>query len=67
MAKKSIKSSLSCACNKPMCCCSIPSFLMGIGIGGLLTYPIFGSHPVKWGVALIAIGLIWCFVQSKKK
>lgn len=68
MAKKSVKSSKSsflCECNKPMCCCSIPVFIMGIGLGALLTYPIFGSHPVKWGIAFIIVGLIWYFVQKK--
>lgn len=32
--------------------------LIGVGIGALLTYPYFGSHPVKWGVGLIALGLL---------
>lgn len=67
VAKKSAKSSLLCECNKPMCGCSIPCFLMGIGVGGLLTYPIFGSHPVKWGISLIVIGIIWYFIQLKSK
>lgn len=67
MAKKSVKSSSFCACEKPCCSCALPALIVGIGIGGLLTYPIFGSHPVKWGISLIAVGLIWCFIQSKKK
>lgn len=32
--------------------------LIGVGLGALLTYPIFGSHPVKWGIGLIAVGLL---------
>lgn len=62
MAKKS---QMACSCDKP-CLCMIPALIVGIGIGGLLTYPFFGSHPVKWGVALIVIGLVWYFIQSKK-
>lgn len=32
--------------------------IIGVGIGALLTYSVFGSHPVRWGVALIAVGLL---------
>lgn len=34
----------------------------GIGIGILITYPLVGSHPLRWGVALITLavlGHIW--------
>lgn len=32
--------------------------LIGVGLGALLTYPYLGTHPIRWGVALIAIGLL---------
>lgn len=56
-----------CSCNQPLCACSIPCFIIGIGLGAFLTYPIFGSHPVKWGLALIAMGLLWYFYPQLKK
>ncbi len=56
MAKKLLKSCDTKNC--PVCCCGIGSFIIGIGVGALLTYPFFGTHPVKWGIALIAVGLI---------
>ncbi|MDO8569975.1 MAG: hypothetical protein Q7R97_00120 [Candidatus Daviesbacteria bacterium] len=36
----------------------IVHLVIGIGIGAMLTYPIFGTHPVKWGVGLIVVGLL---------
>lgn len=30
---------------------------IGVGIGALLTYPYFGSHPIRWGIGLIVVGL----------
>ena len=30
----------------------------GIGIGMLLTYPLAGIHPVRWGVAFLVLGLL---------
>lgn len=53
MAKKSI----SCDIQNYTACC-FGSLIIGIGVGALLTYPYFGTHPVKWGIALIAVGLI---------
>lgn len=35
--------------------------LIGIGVGAFLTYPFFGIHPIRWGVVLIAIGLLGHF------
>lgn len=32
--------------------------VIGIGIGILITYPLVGEHPVRWGLALIALGLL---------
>lgn len=50
--------------------CGIPivaSIVIGIGLGALLTYPIFGTHPVRWGIALIVIGAIGLFYPSLQK
>lgn len=30
----------------------------GIGIGILITYPLVGSHPVRWGLAFLALSLL---------
>ncbi len=30
--------------------------LVGAGIGILITYPLVGNHPVRWGLVLIAAG-----------
>ncbi len=41
-------------------------FFGGVGVGFLLTYPLAGSHPVRWGVAFVAIsilGHIWAATQ----
>lgn len=38
----------------------------GMGIGFLLTYPVAGEHPVRWGVAflvLAALGHLWAATQ----
>ena len=32
--------------------------LAGIGIGILITYPLIGAHPVRWGLAFLAIGIL---------
>lgn len=34
---------------------TLVSALGGIGIGILITYPFVGSHPVRWGVAILAL------------
>lgn len=34
---------------------TLVSMLGGMGIGILITYPFVGPHPVRWGVALLAI------------
>ena len=33
-------------------------FAGGIGVGFLLTYPVAGIHPVRWGVAFILIAVL---------
>lgn len=32
--------------------------LIGVGVGILLTFPFFSAHPVRWGLSLVAIGII---------
>lgn len=32
--------------------------LIGMGIGILMTYPLVGVHPMRWGVLFLAIGII---------
>ncbi len=46
---------------------SFVHLLIGIGIGTLLTYPFFGVHPVRWGLALIVIGLLAHFYPGLSK
>lgn len=38
---------------------SIVHLIMGLGLGFLLTYPMAGPHPVRWGIAFLAVGLAW--------
>lgn len=36
--------------------------LAGMGIGILITYPLVGAHPVRWGLiflAVSALGHLW--------
>ncbi len=32
--------------------------LAGAGVGILLARPLFGPHPVRWGVLLLALGIL---------
>ncbi len=32
--------------------------VLGMGIGFLLTYPLAASHPVRWGVAFLVVGIV---------
>ena len=32
--------------------------LLGIGIGALITYPVAGIHPVRFGLLFIALGIL---------
>ncbi|MBI2039487.1 hypothetical protein HYT18_00245 [Candidatus Microgenomates bacterium] len=31
---------------------------VGAGIGVLVTYPLIGPHPLRWGFALLAVGIL---------
>lgn len=37
---------------------ALSHILIGIGLGMLLTYPMAGAHPVRWGVAFLAVGIL---------
>ncbi len=30
----------------------------GIGIGMLIASPVAGTHPIRWGIALLAVSLL---------
>ena len=32
--------------------------LTGVGIGILLTYPLVGDHPLRWGLTILVLGLL---------
>lgn len=36
---------------------SLVHVIIGLGLGVLITYPLVGSHPVRWGLGLLVIGL----------
>lgn len=37
---------------------SVVHVLIGMGLGILLTYPVIGAHPLRWGVGLITVGIL---------
>ena len=45
---------------------SAVNILLGIGIGALLTYPIAGAHPVRFGLVFLILGIlghVWAATQ----
>ena len=32
--------------------------IIGMGVGVMITYPLVGVHPVKWGAVLLGIGIL---------
>ncbi|MDO8577238.1 MAG: hypothetical protein Q7R82_02755 [Candidatus Daviesbacteria bacterium] len=46
---------------------SLVHVIAGIGIGILITYPLAGVHPVRWGIALVAIGILGHLYPLLKK
>ena len=36
---------------------SLVHVIIGMGLGVLITYPLAGSHPLRWGVALVSLGV----------
>jgi len=48
---------------------SATHFLIGLGAGVLMARPWFGPHPLRWGLALLGIGLavhIYPLLTKKK-
>jgi len=41
--------------------------LIGIGVGMLLTYPLAGAHPVRWGIVFIVLGILGHLYPLTKK
>lgn len=37
---------------------SVVHILIGIGIGALLTYPVAGIHPVRFGLVFLILGIL---------
>ena len=37
---------------------SFVHLIIGVGIGILITYPLVGSHPLRWGIGLFVLGLL---------
>lgn len=35
--------------------------LIGVGLGILLTYPLVGAHPLRYGLALLGLGAVLHF------
>ncbi len=33
-------------------------FVGGVGIGLLIARPVFSTHPVRWGIALIGLAVV---------
>ena len=46
---------------------SIVHMIGGIGIGVLLTYPLAGSHPLRWGAAFLALAILGHLYPNFKK
>ncbi len=32
--------------------------IIGVGLGILITYPLVGEHPIRWGIALVTLGVL---------
>ena len=37
---------------------SIIHLIAGIGLGILITYPIVGSHPIRWAATLFVVAIL---------
>jgi len=36
----------------------IVGLVIGIGVGILITYPLAGAHPVRWGFTFLVVGAL---------
>jgi len=37
---------------------SLVHVIAGIGIGILITYPLIGAHPIRWGLVFLGLGVL---------
>ena len=37
---------------------SLVHLITGVGVGIMLTFPYFSTHPVRWGLGLVVVGLV---------
>jgi len=37
---------------------SCTHILIGVGVGILITYPLVVTHPVRWGVTFLGLGIV---------
>ena len=46
---------------------TLVSMLGGIGVGILITHPLVGEHPVRWGVGILALAaFLYVYPLSEK-
>lgn len=45
---------------------AVVHLVAGIGIGMMLTFPVAGAHPVRWGMAFLAIALVGHLLAWRK-
>ena len=45
----------------------VPFIILGMGLGILITYPLVQAHPVRWGISLMALGLLAHLFQYRSK
>ena len=41
--------------------------ILGLGMGILITHPLVDPHPVRWGILIVALGLLahlWAGTQK---
>jgi hypothetical protein len=46
---------------------SLTHISLGVGIGALLTYPVAGIHPIRFGLVFIILGIlgyVWAATQK---
>jgi len=49
--------------------CIFVNLLTGVGLGFMLTYPVVGVHPIRWGLLFLGmgvVGFIWAGLQKTK-
>lgn len=49
------------------CCMCGHIFLIGLGLGIILSRPVFWAHPVRWGMGFMVAGLLVHFRPNRNK